>query len=556
MKLTTEEIERRLAATTDVQEEMFLLLRLSDLITRNHPRQAIQYAQRVVHLASIHNHKENQAHGWRLAGVSLFLLGEYREALSLLHSALAIFERVGDESMSAKTRHYIAAIAVSTGEHGNALELFERGLATFKKLGDTNWIITTRNYISHVYEQTGEVDKAIRSYLDTLELVRSLDDTSHLGKSLYNVAVLYGRIGNYDKALECANASFDIWTGLNDSRGMGFVLQLTAQCYVYMGRSEEAENIILRAEKLLRTLGAKDNLADMQICRGRIALEKARDARAMSHFRRAFRMAVRTGNKNMAVTSLGFMGKTCMYRGQYRSALKFYVRAEKDVAAVADRQTHYQLYEDLATAYEALGEMGDALRYRTWYMKLREQVLGADKLRTVTELSMQAERKSIEHERELYRQKVEHLEQEVARITKNLTETGLHLLQKNEAIRHIAQQLQSIAGSEISGQGTILKPLLQQMKEYGGTEEEWNIFEKQFELRYAEYSAKLLRHCPSLSSMERKVCTLLMLNLLSKEIASVLCISPRTVDRHRYNIRKKMNVPFDVNLVTFLSLLK
>lgn len=553
-KLTVEEIERRLVAPRDREEEMDLLLRLSDMLYRNQTRQALHYAQRVVQLAILHDHRENRAHGVRLTAICLFVLGEYRDVLPLLQDALTVFERLGDESMCAKTLHYVAATYVSTGEYKNALATFEQNLVTFEKLQDMSWIISTRNYISAVYEQIGEADKAISGYLHTLELVRNLQNKSHLGKSLYHVALLYARVGNYDKGLEYAQMSLDVWSSLNDTRGIGLVLQLMANCYIYMGRLDDAEHLIPRVEKLLRELGARDQLGDLQVGRGRIALGRARDARAMFHFRRAFRMATSVGNKAMMVVSLGYMGKTCMYRGQYRSALRFYLRAEKDMASISDRQIHLRLYEELADTYEALGEAEYALRYRTWYIRLREQILGQEKQRAIIELSMLAERKAIENERELYRQKAGYLEQEVARITKELTETGLHLLQKNEAIRHIARQLQSLAGEEIPAAGPVLRPLLQQMKEYEGAEE-WNMFEKQFELRYREYSEKLLRTCPSLSAMERKVCTLLMLNLLSKEIAGILCISPRTVDRHRYNIRKKMHVPADVNLITFLSLL-
>ena len=56
-----------------------------------------------------------------------------------------------------------------------------------------------------------------------------------------------------------------------------------------------------------------------------------------------------------------------------------------------------------------------------------------------------------------------------------------------------------------------------------------------------------------LSPREIEVCNLVRNGLTSKEIASMLRVSPLTVERHRYNIRRKLGiVNAKVNLTTFL----
>ena len=50
----------------------------------------------------------------------------------------------------------------------------------------------------------------------------------------------------------------------------------------------------------------------------------------------------------------------------------------------------------------------------------------------------------------------------------------------------------------------------------------------------------LLRAIPNLSPTELKVCLLILQELSTREIAGQLRISERTVQNHRYNIRKKM----------------
>jgi DNA-binding CsgD family transcriptional regulator len=51
---------------------------------------------------------------------------------------------------------------------------------------------------------------------------------------------------------------------------------------------------------------------------------------------------------------------------------------------------------------------------------------------------------------------------------------------------------------------------------------------------------------------EKRLAALLRLNLSSKEIASILNISPKSVEMNRYRLRKKLGVPSDVGLSEFI----
>lgn len=65
---------------------------------------------------------------------------------------------------------------------------------------------------------------------------------------------------------------------------------------------------------------------------------------------------------------------------------------------------------------------------------------------------------------------------------------------------------------------------------------------------------QLLKKYPNLSLTELKICALLVLNISSKEIGELTSRSVRTIELTRYNIRKKMNLSTDENLVKYLIL--
>ena len=71
---------------------------------------------------------------------------------------------------------------------------------------------------------------------------------------------------------------------------------------------------------------------------------------------------------------------------------------------------------------------------------------------------------------------------------------------------------------------------------------------------YNNFSQKLLNS--GISNRERDIIRLLVLNYSSKAISSKLNISPHTVDTHRRNILKKLNISSTGELIGMLKMNK
>jgi phosphate/sulfate permease/DNA-binding CsgD family transcriptional regulator len=80
---------------------------------------------------------------------------------------------------------------------------------------------------------------------------------------------------------------------------------------------------------------------------------------------------------------------------------------------------------------------------------------------------------------------------------------------------------------------------------------------KKFEMIMQEQSTGFLRKLelkyPGLTDNEKRLIILLRMNLSSKEIASILNISPKSVEMSRYRLRKKLQVPPKINLKDFFE---
>ncbi|WP_338375658.1 triple tyrosine motif-containing protein [Dysgonomonas capnocytophagoides] len=83
------------------------------------------------------------------------------------------------------------------------------------------------------------------------------------------------------------------------------------------------------------------------------------------------------------------------------------------------------------------------------------------------------------------------------------------------------------------------------------SEEDWKMFLIKFEEKHTGFFQKLKELYPQLTNSDLRLCACLRLNLETKEIASLMNLSVRTVENNRYRLRKKLNIPSTDNLIDF-----
>ena len=81
---------------------------------------------------------------------------------------------------------------------------------------------------------------------------------------------------------------------------------------------------------------------------------------------------------------------------------------------------------------------------------------------------------------------------------------------------------------------------------------DWKMFSAHFDEAHSNFLRKLKQDNELLTPNDLQLCAFLKMNLSSKEIASLLNISPRSVEVKRYRLRKKLNLEHDENLVEHL----
>ena len=175
---------------------------------------------------------------------------------------------------------------------------------------------------------------------------------------------------------------------------------------------------------------------------------------------------------------------------------------------------------------------------RRYYKRQKEKVLIAkEKEFAIREL---------ENDRQIMKFKNQTLKQDIESKNRELGVSTMNLIRKNEFLSSIKAELDSVKElKDLNKVVTIIN------KNINNTED-WKFFEEAFNNADKDFLKKIKKIHPSLTPNDLKLCAYLRLNLSSKEIAPLLNISHRSVEVKRYRLRKKMNLPHEESLTSYI----
>ena len=167
------------------------------------------------------------------------------------------------------------------------------------------------------------------------------------------------------------------------------------------------------------------------------------------------------------------------------------------------------------------------------------------------EVALQAE--SMEKELESYRREHEGLDKELKYRQNEMTTMATNIIKKYELVSQIKEDINKIkkgikdAESRRAISEVIIK--INQNLLYDRDREKFQMY---LEDHNSNFMHRLNEMYPDMTDNEKRLAALLRMNLSSKEIASILNISTKSVEMNRYRLRKKLQIPPKQNLTDFI----
>ncbi|MDO4229185.1 MAG: triple tyrosine motif-containing protein [Capnocytophaga sp.] len=181
--------------------------------------------------------------------------------------------------------------------------------------------------------------------------------------------------------------------------------------------------------------------------------------------------------------------------------------------------------------------------YFRYKLKKKERIFNQEKAKKERLLEQQ--------EQEITRLRNEKLETELQHKSKALAGATMMNIKHDDFLENLIVELENFMKEhKISiSKG---RQIIQHIRENISTEDEWQMFQENFDMIHKNFFRNLKFRYPNLTPSDLKLCVLLRLNYSSKEIASMQGVSIRGIETARYRLRKKLNLAEEDSLSNFL----
>jgi tetratricopeptide (TPR) repeat protein/DNA-binding CsgD family transcriptional regulator len=540
--------------------------------------QAQKYTTIAAQLATKQNNIPVLALILRIQGGIHELQEQYKEAETSYLEALALHEQLADKQSIAYTNNALGELYWKTDRYQDAHHVFNKTLEYFRQTKNMVAAAGILHNIAVLYSEQGNYAQSIIINDQSIELKKSVDDIYGLVMSYHTAATQYVHIKDYEKAIQYFLESLELKKKLNVANifytlgNMGYVYSMAGQydlAYQYYqkaymqannaGRQSDALDYQIYSASVLAKKGdyqqaaqiyqmLDPEIAEWQNIRTRILylqnkaglyLKQEMPAQAQELLLQANALLGDNPWHTLRIQVLFGLAEINLRMQQYTAALEYAAMCMNIMQESGDTVRMTDILELQEECNFHMGDIATAYTLAKQAHKSKTEEMNAAAQHKVSTLLIQFDVVSMRREAEINRLKTEQLEKEVEMKHNELTALALHLVNKNEFLADLREQITD----NIENTNAVVQAIAKRINNSEKDESDWQRFEHQFMQVNPGFSAKLMQQSTeALTPTEIKICQLIRTGLSSAEIANILFLSKRTVENHRYNIHKKLNL--------------
>jgi DNA-binding CsgD family transcriptional regulator len=130
-----------------------------------------------------------------------------------------------------------------------------------------------------------------------------------------------------------------------------------------------------------------------------------------------------------------------------------------------------------------------------------------------------------------------------------LMSSAAQMAHKNEILNKVKEALRDSEEEKTSKIPQLIRMLDSELQ----SEDYWEEFNVYFNQVDRSFIGDLIKHHPNLTQNDIRLCTLMRINLSTKEIASLLNVSTRAVEQSRYRLKKRLDLGNEEDLLKYIS---
>lgn len=480
-------------------------------------------------------------------------LRHYSDAVSHYRHALKLARLARNLAMQSRILNGIGTTYLELGEYPQAIEAWEQSLEIKERLGDRELQATTLQNLGIVYSILGHYEQALEYYNTSLSINIEFGNQRGASRAYHNIATYYLETRQIPAAIEFLNRSLQIKEQIGDRQGM-------ATTYNNLGNAnlllQDYSNALQYYQKSLAIKQEQEDRLGAASTQGSIGkvYEKQGDIEAAKQMlQNHLAVAREVGQQLHVAIALEALGAFHARQDNGALAITCLTEAAETARQIEAKRYLRDIMQALATLLAQANRYKEATLALVEFVALQKEIFDTEADRRLKNMQALYEVQQARKESEILRLSNQQLEQEAEFRKKELTTTAMYLTQKNEMLRKLRRHVADLR-EFVSEKGA--QPLRQVEQELAlaiGSEEHWSGFQRQFQQVHSGYLESLAARYPGLTPTELKVCSLIKINLSTKEIAQILNTEPRSIEKYRQRIRKKMELGQDDNLSTILA---
>ena len=550
----------------------------------NYPKSLDYYSQALSVFEKI-NSEPQIASALTNIGNIYFRQSEYTKALRFFNQALDIRIEHNDSLAISSSNAQLGLVHTELGNYGKGLEFLFSSLDTYQHYNDKYGIAQSHNNLASNYYEQENLTDALSHYKESLVLFEELNNMQGIGEVTNNIGEVYLKQEETELAMSHFETAIELFEEIGHKKGIVTIFKNMAWVNYYDGELYKARRNCLHALRENISMSDREGETEVLLLMGKIELEDQKPTVAIEYLTEALLIAQKIDSKKLikdgseslylAYTELEDYKNANRYL-QFYTSIKDSLLSREKVRTIARLNANYALAKrksdldhknqeiDLLEHAQSLQNqrsvalgvlaivliiLGIILWLRTSYTNKKEQELVIkDKQLAVSQTALiEAELKNTQLAGEDLKTRLNFKNNEIQNF-------ALHIIEKNEFISDISKQIEQLK-QDIKDPVAKekVRDLSSKVKYSLSIDRERQEFQKHIKQINSEFFLRLEQQFPSITESEKKLSALLRLNLSSKEIASILNISAKSVDMNRYRLRKKFEIGKEYSLSVFIS---
>ncbi|HEY9007184.1 tetratricopeptide repeat protein [Ohtaekwangia sp.] len=493
-----------------------------------------------------------------------------------LDQALLINESAYQKSVAIQYQNGIAWCLTQKGYMlSRGLSKHEEALALFTQALQINACtpvkMKTKREIGRIFARRGLYEEAMLYSQEVLRYSIGKNDAD-AAKYKSDIALCYWKIGNFPKAKRLLLESTDYFSHRNspyDILRTSINYQNLAELYTLINDDDSARIFIHKVDSIESLQGNHHLTTSTNLTLADIHLRAGNRDSTLYHLQIARHI---TAEENSASI---FNALASFYIGHRPDSAMYY---NNKALGLADREPddHYNALKIRSHLFQSLNKPDSAIAYLSKAESFQDSILNVrrkalsdillrtsqqeDQLFSLTRLQARSRQHlywllsgivallllSFALYRLLRRSKKEVEEKRL-----QLQTAALELMEKTRLVEE-AQRKIELQEAKPNDDETFRK-YNQILQSNIITEEDWNNFRTLFEEIYPDFFSRLRYLHPSLTRADMRLLAVLKMNLSMKEAARILAISPDSVKKAKYRLKKKLGMEQEESLEDFLQ---